>query len=328
MKKIKEFFINNKKRLIVSSVIILIILIGGFVSYNIYINNTYNNKISLAEKKFNTDKFNEAKTYYEGALKYKNDSSIQDKIELCDELDKSQKSFNSGNKSFGNKDYKNAYEEFKNVIEEDKKRYKTAQIKEKECAKLYASDMIQSAKNLEGQKNYTGAISNLKELISINDNNDTANALLTQYKKEQQSQVDEQNAAEQLKEQQDACKNARSIIIVKSVTTSQPNSAEGVDLHIVWTNESSKTIKYVSFKVTPYNAVGDPVSSEIGDSSDFKAEVTGPINSGATYGDGRVWENAWYNSSIVNAKINQIDITYMDGSTATIDSNSVGYVQN
>lgn len=55
-----------------------------------------------------------------------------------------------------------------------------------------------------------------------------------------------------------------------------PNSAGGVDVKIYWRNDTGKTIKYITFTVTPYNAVGDQVYSEIANKSVEKLRITGP----------------------------------------------------
>ena len=54
-----------------------------------------------------------------------------------------------------------------------------------------------------------------------------------------------------------------SIQIIKYYT-SNPNSAGGVDLNIVWKNNTKKTIKYVRWTVSAINAVEDEVYSTIG----------------------------------------------------------------
>jgi hypothetical protein len=329
-----KLFHKHKKSIIISIISILVIAVISIVSVYEYKNYKFNTNVSVAQKSFNSDKFNDAKKYYNQALTYKNDSSIKEKIKLCDDMEFSLVSFQDGNNYYNNKDYLKAYNSFKIVKSEDKRRYKTAQNKEKESLQLYSNQMIQSSQDLANKDNLNNAISQLNTLLATNLNDDNAKKLLAQYQAKQQKELDDAKQAEQVKEQQKAQKqqqdiinNAKSIIRVQSITTSEPNFAGGVDLHIIWTNKSSKTIKYVTFQVVPYNAVGDPQSSEIGGTSSFGGKVTGPINPGQTYGGDSLWENAWYNSTIKTAKLTEIDITYMDDSTDTIDSNTVGYVQ-
>lgn len=120
---------------------------------------------------------------------------------------------------------------------------------------------------------------------------------------------------------------ARSIIRVSRVSTDDPNSAGGVDFSIVWQNTSNKVIKYCYFTVVPYNAVEDAVSCTIRRESEFTGKVTGPINPGQWNGEGRSWECAWYNRSIVKAKLKSIKIDYIDGTSEKLSGEDVKYIQ-
>lgn len=328
--QIKALF---KRKTILISIVAIIIVIIGLLAYYQYKNINYNANVTNAEKSFNNDKFTEAKQYYSQALKYKYNVDIEAKVNLCDQMDGSLNSFNVANQYMNNKDYFKAYDIFKSVLPEDKKRYKIAQERIEESSKLYIDKTINDAKDSADKNNLDDAISKLNAIFQVDANNTTVNNLLAQYKKIKEDQADalrkaeeEKQKQEEQKKQQDEINNARNIIRVKKITTSKPNSAGGVDLYITWTNKSNKTIKYVTFKVTPYNAVGDAQYCAIRNYSQVSVQVTGPINSGKTYGDDKVWENAWYNNTITNAKLNEIDIIYMDNSTDTIDSNSVGYI--
>jgi hypothetical protein len=119
----------------------------------------------------------------------------------------------------------------------------------------------------------------------------------------------------------------RGTIRVASVVTDDPNSAGGVDLSIRWQNRSAKTVKYAHFSVVAYNSVGDPVECTIRGYSEFTGQVTGPIRPGSWSGEGRSWENAWYNNSIVRGKLTEIRIEYTDGTTAAISGDDVKYVR-
>lgn len=55
------------------------------------------------------------------------------------------------------------------------------------------------------------------------------------------------------------------------------NSVGGISPTIYWRNNSTKTIKYVTFTVTPYNAVWDPVRCSIRGYSTHQLQVTGPV---------------------------------------------------
>ena len=103
-----------------------------------------------------------------------------------------------------------------------------------------------------------------------------------------------------------------------SGSTKEPKSAGGIDLNLKFTNSSSKTIKYIYFTVTPYNAVDDIVSSEIDGKSKTKLKYTGPIRPNEK--SLVTGECIWYNSNIKYAIISQIDIQYMDGEEVHIDA--------
>lgn len=124
-----------------------------------------------------------------------------------------------------------------------------------------------------------------------------------------------------------ATKTARDILRIKKVITSTPNSAGGVDLNIHWTNMSDKTIKYIVFTVNAYNAVDDIVYSDIGYSkSAVRVQETGPIKKGDGNKSGYLWSNTWYNSTISYAKIKEIEIEYMDGTTCTLSQDQISYI--
>ena len=55
------------------------------------------------------------------------------------------------------------------------------------------------------------------------------------------------------------------------------NSADGASVYLHWWNGSGKAIKYISFDLVPYNAVGDRQRCEIRGYSKFTGTVTGPI---------------------------------------------------
>lgn len=117
-------------------------------------------------------------------------------------------------------------------------------------------------------------------------------------------------------------------IRVTRLSFSKPNSAGGVDLYIGYTNLSQKVIKYVTFTVTPYNAVGDVVHSQIGYKSTINAKDTGP----RAYGEGLSahsswhWDCAWYSWQIDSLQLSKIYIEYMDGSTCTLTGDDISAV--
>ncbi|MDD4615138.1 MAG: hypothetical protein PHI40_07045 [Caldisericia bacterium] len=110
----------------------------------------------------------------------------------------------------------------------------------------------------------------------------------------------------------------KKLIAINSFYTCTPNCVGGVDFHLIWTNQSPKTIKYAYFQVVPYNRVGDKVSCTIKNRPEAYLSVTGPIKQGQTVGYSNYWDALWYNSTIVKAKITEVKIEYMDGSKEII----------
>lgn len=119
----------------------------------------------------------------------------------------------------------------------------------------------------------------------------------------------------------------KNTIKIKKVYLSSPNSAGGVDAYLVWKNVSNKTIKYLSWRGYPLNAVGDPVSCEVRRTIEGGGKVTGPIKPGATYGYGTYWDCLWYNYSAKKLVLTGIYIEYMDGSSIKINKNELKYVR-
>jgi hypothetical protein len=119
----------------------------------------------------------------------------------------------------------------------------------------------------------------------------------------------------------------RQIIRIKKFYSSSPNSAGGVDFNIIWQNKSNKVVKYITFEVVPYNAVGDIVECTIRNSSTFRGQVTGPIKKNKWNGYGTTWSNAWYNNTIKKIKVTGVDIDYVDGTSETLYNTDIKYVK-
>nr|WP_295683837.1 hypothetical protein [uncultured Lachnoclostridium sp.] len=77
-----------------------------------------------------------------------------------------------------------------------------------------------------------------------------------------------------------AQEKAREIIRITKFKTGKTNSAGGVDLFIGFKNNSDKIIKYIYFKATPYNTIGDSVKCDIRRESTIGVKDTGPFQKG------------------------------------------------
>lgn len=102
-------------------------------------------------------------------------------------------------------------------------------------------------------------------------------------------------------------------LLVHSVVPDWPNSAGGVDVLMPVENlHESRTIKYLTVEVTPFNAVGDPVVDRVSGDSTVKVRATGPIDPGAFRLLG--WEDVWHNETVVCVEVKEITAEYIDGS--------------
>lgn len=92
-------------------------------------------------------------------------------------------------------------------------------------------------------------------------------------------------------------------------------------------NESEKTIKYVYFSVTFYNAVGDVVNGQYNYGTVNYCKDTGPFATG----EGRTgtwWHwGDFYNWDIASVKLVDLSIEYTDGTTVTLTKDQVAGVQ-
>lgn len=104
-----------------------------------------------------------------------------------------------------------------------------------------------------------------------------------------------------------------SIQIIKKYV-SEPNSAGGVDLHIIWKNKTKRVIKYARFEVGAINAVNDEVYSDISIYPGSQwVKVTGPVKPNQVNGYGTYWSCVWYNHTIKRCKIKSVKLEFMDG---------------
>ncbi len=159
-----------------------------------------------------------------------------------------------------------------------------------------------------------------KKAILINEK--SKKIILEGKKKEEKERLLKEKNREKTKKEK-----LRQIIRIKQFYSSKPNSAGGVDFNIIWQNKSDKTVKYATFEVVPYNAVGDIVECTIRNSSTFRGQVTGPIKKNKWNGYGTTWSNAWYNNTIKKIKITGVDIDYVDGTSETLYSSDIEYVK-
>lgn len=94
------------------------------------------------------------------------------------------------------------------------------------------------------------------------------------------------------------------------------DSANSIEPTIFIANNSSKTIKYVDFNATFYNAVGDKVRNEIGNNYTKALQIVGPIKPWTM--DYFEWDPVFYSPVVKRMYVKSATITYMDGSKKTV----------
>lgn len=103
----------------------------------------------------------------------------------------------------------------------------------------------------------------------------------------------------------------------------QTSSTTPVSVKFTFKNKTGKEIKYITFGIRPYNAVGDPVECTIRGVSLYNCQCTGPFAPNGKFV--QILENGWYNTTIASVKIESAEITYMDDSTETLSSEQIRF---
>lgn len=116
------------------------------------------------------------------------------------------------------------------------------------------------------------------------------------------------------------------IIDIVSLTY-KVNSVGGIDQWITIVNKSkTKTIKYVDYNISFFNKVGDIIKDDVSRRDYAHLQYTGPLAPGKKSDEKRYWKACFYNSTFGGSmRFNSIKITYMDGSTLTLDRSVAGY---
>jgi hypothetical protein len=111
--------------------------------------------------------------------------------------------------------------------------------------------------------------------------------------------------------------------IIKDFGIDEVNSAGGVEPYFVFINQfPSKIIKYIQIRVTPYNKVGDVISSEIGGKTTGQIKFTGPLLN--TDDEKRAhWGPIWYNHSATCIKVESVKITFVTGKSLSFAGKSL-----
>lgn len=97
------------------------------------------------------------------------------------------------------------------------------------------------------------------------------------------------------------------------------NFVGGVEPYIRIANTTNKTMKYIRFRATFYNAVNDQVYSDIGEYSAINYTITGPIAPWES--KGYTMETGFWNSTTAKMYIGTMEVEYMDGTKQNMTIN-------
>ena len=104
------------------------------------------------------------------------------------------------------------------------------------------------------------------------------------------------------------CFSKEGLTIVSSV--SKPNSVGGVTIFLTVSNETSRTIKYISLNGDVQNTFGDAVYCEVWGRTGMPINITGPIYNGQTIT--YQTNDCFYNNNAKTYCINAVSITYLE----------------
>ena len=116
-------------------------------------------------------------------------------------------------------------------------------------------------------------------------------------------------------------KDAGCPIVILDKGISKINSADGVSCYVDFINISDKLAKYVNIDLVPFNRVFDQAYSHIDGSSEKTVNVTNFIGPNESYY--AVWENVWYNSTILTMEVRKVEMIFADNSKLVIDNPEV-----
>lgn len=162
-----------KKNLKIRIIGVLILIIGtmciGIKFYNS--NKNYNKYLSEANSNVSLEKYDNAISLYQEALKYKNDTNISKQIELIKLLKNSKENYESADKKMNDKKYLDAIDMFKKVDKQDTKRYSYSQTKIDECKKLYIAEALNSVNDDLKNNKFDDANNVLNNIFKIDPSN-------------------------------------------------------------------------------------------------------------------------------------------------------------
>ena len=335
----------SKKWIILLSMAIFLLVIGIIIyslQFTIFKFSYENGNENIAKKVYSINKNNTklrqqtdemfSEKFDDYISKYKNDEITYEEIKeyinkfieykdcsnKLEEVKAQKEKYEKAEQYYEQKNYKEALPIYIELANSD---YANLVGKLTDTKSKLKQDVLEQVNKLKQDTNYSEAINIMEETKKFYSDDRDFLDLLTEVKKLQQTKESEEKERKKVEE-------IKSAIKIIKIWTDRPNSAGGVDLYINWENLSDKTIKYVYFTVSPYNSVNDTVRCTIRNYSSFTAQDDGPYSKGqGMKGTRYCWENAWYNYSIKGAKLENVRILYMDGTSVDISEKYTNYIQ-
>lgn len=171
---------SKKKSIMVATIsFVVVIALGGILggSYYFYKTSSYNKIIRNANNYFNSGEYDKAIEAFEQALVYKQDSDVQNKITLANNLKKAEKYYKSGIANIEKGNYGEAISDFSNIEKDGGKIYEEAQQKIAQCKNELIGKYITKAKALAEQGNYEESNNQIEEILKLDENNEEAKTL-------------------------------------------------------------------------------------------------------------------------------------------------------
>ena len=225
------------------------------------------------------------------------------------------------------KEYYQAATQFKSVTAVSKN-YESAQKNFADLKEQVKEELEKSANDSGTVKNYDKAISTLNSYAELY-SEDVFGEKLKALKEEQTKYLAAKKAEEEKKkaeQEKQAREKAQSQLRISRCWVSGPDSAGGYELHINWTNKTSKTVKYLHFGVTFYDPVGEPISTWRIDKVEYCQDV-GPFGPGGGRSGSNWYWGKYYDSIISYPELVYLKVEYTDGTSWTLNSNEIAAVQ-
>jgi tetratricopeptide (TPR) repeat protein len=159
------------KKIIAASIVALVIGVpGSLYSYNSY---NYNRYFSQAQKLIEREKYDEAESSFNNALKYnkKQSPAVREHINSIAKLKEYKNIYDSGLNEMENNRYIEAANIFEFIKEDGGAIYNKAQEKTVEAKNLFITESLEKANKLATEKNFLEGINHLDAALKIDSEN-------------------------------------------------------------------------------------------------------------------------------------------------------------